>query len=80
MSLKIPLLMSNCECLNDISKNGKNCMLFKKGDFDDFIKKIEYIIDNGYPKDMLNNGYNFVKNERNWKYMIEQIGLYQMLD
>ena len=80
MSLKIPLLMSDCDCLKDISKNGENCMLFKKGDFDDFNKKLKYIIDNGYPKDILENGYNFVKNERNWKFMIEHIGLYDMLD
>ena len=79
MSLKIPLLMSDCECLKDISKNGENCMLFKKGDFNDFSKKIKYIIENGYPKNILENGYNFVKNERNWKFMIEKIGLYDML-
>jgi len=80
MSLKIPLLMSDCDCLKDISKNGENCMLFKKGDFDDFNEKIKYIIDNGYPENILENGYNFVKNERNWKFMIEHIGLYDMLD
>jgi len=80
MSLKIPLLMSDCDCLKDISKNGENCMLFKKGEFDDFNEKVKYIIDNGYPEDILENGYNFVKNERNWKFMIEQIGLYDMLD
>jgi len=79
MSLKIPLLMSDCDCLKDISKNGENCMLFKKGEFDDFNEKVKYIIDNGYPEDILENGYNFVKNERNWKFMIEQIGLYDML-
>lgn len=46
MSLKIPLLMSDCECLKDISKNGKNCVLFKKDDFNDFNEKVKYIIDN----------------------------------
>ena len=38
----------------------------KKGNFDDFNEKVKYIMDNGYPEDILENGYNFVKNERNW--------------
>ena len=80
MSLKIPLLMSDCDCLKDISQDGKNCMLFKKGNFDDFNEKVKYIMDNGYPEDILENGYNFVKNERNWNFMIKHIGLYDMLD
>ena len=42
----------------------KNCMLFERGNFDDFNEKIKYIIDNGYDNDILENGYNFVKNER----------------
>ena len=80
MSLKIPLLMSDCDCLKDISHNGKNCVLFKKNNWDDCFEQIKNIIDNGYPEDILENGYNFVKNERNWKFMIEHIGLYDMLD
>ena len=80
MSLKIPLLMSDCDCLKEISKNGENCMLFKKNDWEDCFKQIKNIIDIGYPNDIVEQGYNFVKNERNWKYMIEHIGLYDMLD
>lgn len=79
MSLKIPLLMSNCDCLKDISQDGKNCMLFESGNFDDFNEKIKYIIDNGYDNDILENGYNFVKNERNWTNMIKKVGLYDLL-
>ena len=79
MALKIPLLMSDCDCLKDISQDGKNCMLFKKGNFDDFNKKLKHIIDNGYDESILQNGYNFVKKERNWNYMIKKIGLYELL-
>ena len=79
MALKIPLLMSDCDCLKDISQDGKNCMLFKKGNFDDFNKKLKHIIDNGYDESILQNGYNFVKKERNWNYMIKKIGLYDLL-
>ena len=64
---KIPLLMSNCKVLEDISNGGKNCMLFKKNDVNDLYKKIEYIINNGYDKKLLNNGYNFITSKRTWK-------------
>lgn len=63
---KIPLLVSDCEVLKDISNNGENCMLFKKNDVNDLYKKIEYVINNGYDKKLLNNGYNFIINERIW--------------
>lgn len=79
MSLKIPLLMSDCDCLKDISDNGKNCVLFKKSNWYDCFRQIKNIIDIGYPEDILEQGYNFVKNKRNWKYMIKNIGLYKML-
>ena len=79
MSLKIPLLMSDCDCLKDISQDGKISMLFERGNFDDFNEKIKYIIDNGYDNDILENGYNFVKNERNWTNMIKKVRLYELL-
>ena len=79
MSLKIPLLMSDCDALKDIAQNGKNCMLFQKNNYFDFLEKIKTIIDNGYDEKILENGYNFVKNERNWNAIIKNIGLYEML-
>ena len=79
MSLKIPLLMSDCDALKDIAQNGKNCMLFQKNNYFDFLEKIKTIIDNGYDEKILENGYNFVKNERNWNTIIKNIGLYEML-
>lgn len=63
---KIPLLMSDCDTLKSISNNGKNCMLFKKGNNNDLYNKIEEIINNGYNKELLENGYNFIINERTW--------------
>ena len=42
-------------------------------------KKLKHIIDNGYDESILQNGYNFVKKERNWNYMIKKIGLYDLL-
>ena len=48
-------------------------MLFERGNFDDFTK-IKYIIDTGWrDNDILENGYNFVKNERNWTNMIKKL-------
>lgn len=79
MALKIPLLMSNCDALKDISKNGKNSMLFKKNSFKDFSDKIVDIVNNGYSQKIIDNGYEFVKNERNWEKMIENIGLRKIL-
>ena len=58
--------MSDCEVLKSISNNGKNCMLFKKNDKNDLYKKIEYIINNGYDKKILENGYNFIIKKRTW--------------
>ena len=71
--------MSNCDVLEDISQNGKNCMLFEKGDFEDFREKIQNIIENGYSKQVIENGYNFVKNERNWENVIKKANLYDKL-
>ena len=79
MSLKIPLLMSDCLCLNKISNNGKNCMQFIRNDFNDFNKKILEIIKNGYSSQLLENAYNFVKNERSWENMIKHIDLYNIV-
>ena len=80
MSLKIPLLMSDCDCLNVISGNGNNCMVFKRDDEGDFMKKVIHIIKFGYPEQLLENGYNYVKQERNWTNMIKLVGLYDMLE
>jgi glycosyltransferase involved in cell wall biosynthesis len=63
---KIPLLMSDCDTLKSISNNGKNCMLFNKGNKQDLYNKIEQVIINGYDKTLLENGYNFIMNERIW--------------
>ena len=79
MSLRIPLIMSDCLCLNKISNNGKKCVVFKRDDFNDFKEKVLQIIITGYDEELLENAYNFVKNERSWKNMIEHIGLYEML-
>ena len=73
MSLKIPLIMSDCLCLNTISKNGENCVIFKRNNFDDFKEKVLQIIKNGYNEKLLDNAYNFIKNERNWEYMIKKL-------
>ena len=64
---KVPLLMSDCDSLKDISKNGKNCMLFKKGNLKDLEKKLYDIITKGYSPQLLENGYNYIINERDWK-------------
>ena len=72
LSKKIPLLMSDCDCLKDISDNGKRCMLFKKDNLLDLKEKILHVMSNGYPSKLLDNGYNFIKNERNWKCEIEK--------
>ena len=58
--------MSDCECLKSISNNEKNCLLFKKGDKNDLENKIENIIKNGYNIELINNGYKFIIDERNW--------------
>ena len=79
MSLKIPLLMSDCDALKDISENGKNCMIFRKNNNKDFYNKLKKIILNGYSKEILNNAYEFVKNERNWRNIIEKIDLYNII-
>ena len=79
MSLKIPLLMSDCLCLNKIAGDGKNCMQFIRNDFNDFNNKILEIIKNGYDSKLLENAYNFVKNERSWKNMIKHINLYNIV-
>jgi len=80
MALKIPLLMSDCLCLNKIAENGKNCMLFERDNFDDFNDKVLHIIGNGYDEQLLEKGYNFVKQERNWTNMIKHVGLYDILE
>ena len=79
MSLRIPLIMSDCLCLNAISKNGENCVVFKRDDFNDFKEKVLQIIKNGYNEQLLQNAYNFVKNERSWKNMIKHVGLYDLV-
>ena len=79
MSLGIPLLMSDCDALKDISENGKNCMLYKKNNYDDFSFKLKKIIEEGYPKEIIENGYNYIKNERNWQNIIQRIKLYNMI-
>jgi glycosyltransferase involved in cell wall biosynthesis len=79
MSLKIPLIMSDCLCLNKISNNGKNCVIFKRNNFDDFKEKVLYILTNGYNEELLKNSYDFVKNERSWENIIEHIGLYELV-
>ena len=63
---KIPLLMSDCETLKTISENGKNCMIFKKDNVIDFENKILDVIKNGYNNKLLENGYKFVMERRNW--------------
>lgn len=70
---KIPLLMSDCDVLKSISNNNKNCMLFKKDDINDLKNKIILIIKNGYDSNILNNGYNFVINNRNWDINSKQL-------
>lgn len=70
--MKKPLLMSDCECLKSIAKNGKNCMLFKKGDINDLQRKLIYLLNNDYPEELINNAYNFVINERNWDVQIQK--------
>jgi glycosyltransferase involved in cell wall biosynthesis len=79
LSLKIPLIMSDCLCLNKISKNGENCVIFKKNNFKDFKEKVLQIIMNGYKEELLENGYNFIINERSWEKVIKDIQLYEML-
>jgi glycosyltransferase involved in cell wall biosynthesis len=79
MSLKIPLLMSDCDALKDISENGKNCMIFRKNNNKDFYNKLKKIILNGYSKEILNNAYEFVKKERNWRNIIKKIDLYNII-
>ena len=66
LSKKIPLLMPDCDCLKDISDSGRRCMLFKKGNLQDLRQKILRVMGDGYPAQLLENGYNFIENERNW--------------
>lgn len=61
-----PLLMSDCDCLKSISNNEKHCMLFEKRNINDLENKIVDIMNNGYDKNLLENGYKFIINERNW--------------
>ena len=79
MKMKIPLLMSDCACLKNISNNGQNCMLFKKGNYQDLETKILDIINYGYPTNILKHGYKFVTNERNWENMITKIKLNELI-
>jgi len=66
MILKTPLLMSDCECLTEIADNGNNCYLFLKNNKQDLIYKINQIYNNGYDNKILENGFNYVKNYRQW--------------
>lgn len=59
---KVPLLMSNVSCLKNISDNGKRCRIFDIKKNDAFLKAIEDIYKNGYPNELLENGYNFAIN------------------
>ena len=71
MYYKIPVLMSDCEVLKNISDYGKRCKLFKKGDITSLINSIDNIIKKGYSQKLIMEAYNFVKNERNWNYQIK---------
>jgi len=73
LGLKVPLLLSSVEPLLDISENEKNCYIFKKNDLFDLIYKIKDIYYNGYKKEILENGYNYVINKRNWKLYVNKL-------
>jgi glycosyltransferase involved in cell wall biosynthesis len=60
---KIPLIVSNVECLKDISENGKNCEIFDiKNEKEAFYNKILDIYKNGYPISKINSGFEYAKN------------------
>ena len=69
---KIPLLMSDCDCLKDIAGNGTRCLLFRKGNLEDLRSKILGVLKRGYPDALLDAGYEFVRNERNWKHQVSR--------
>jgi glycosyltransferase involved in cell wall biosynthesis len=70
---KIPVLLSTCPSLKNISNNGKRCMLFKKGNMRDLHNKILKIMYEGYNPRLLNAGHHFIIKERDVKCQREKI-------
>ena len=70
---KVPLLTSDCACLKTLSNDGKNFMLFKKGDKKDLKNKILLISKQGYDKQLIINGYDHIINEKNWVNQCKKI-------
>lgn len=72
MANRVPLLMSNLECLTRISDNEKNCLLFnvkKDPENNNLYDKIIKIYNDGYPDDIVENGYNYAV-QNSWNSIV----------
>ena len=72
MANRVPLLMSNLDCLTRISGNETNCLLFDiKNDpkKTNLYHKIISIKEGGYPKELIDNGYNYAVENR-WESIV----------
>ena len=72
MANRVPLLMSNLDCLTRISGNETNCLLFDiKNDpkKTNLYHKIISIKEKGYPKELIENGYNYAVENR-WESIV----------
>ena len=64
---KIPVLVSNCQCLVSISGNGTRCRLFERENIHSLKQNIISVMLYGYHPQLLENAYQFVSNDRNWE-------------
>lgn len=72
MANRVPLLMSNVECLTRISGDETNCLLFdikKDSENNPLYHKIVSIKEGGYPEELIENGYNYAVENR-WETIV----------
>jgi glycosyltransferase involved in cell wall biosynthesis len=72
MACKIPIIASQIPGFKDTLIEGKNCYLFKVGDYEELAKKVIELLSNENTKNaFVTYNYNLVKNTFSWEKIVE---------
>ena len=81
MASKCPVICSAISAIKGVIIDGKTGLLFRTGDIEDLVKKMQYLLWNELLKQKLTeNAYNHVKTNFNWEKVAKQtIAVYEEL-